>query len=67
MPSKEETRRHARDAYGKLWAQKSRLEKELAETNATLTALGRLLKEPSPAKLAALGKARAAIKPEETP
>lgn len=60
MATKEETRRHAQAARGKLWEQKVRLEHELAETNATLIALDRLLKEQSPSKLAALEKARRA-------
>lgn len=59
MASKEETRRHAQAARDKLWAQKVRLEHELAETNATLVALDKLLKGQSQKKLAALEKARA--------
>jgi hypothetical protein len=60
MASKEETRRHAQAARDKVWERKIQLEHELAETNATLVALDRLLKEQSPKKLAALEKARRA-------
>jgi UDP-N-acetyl-D-mannosaminuronate dehydrogenase len=61
MNSTVELRRHAENAKIKLWERKSALEQELNETDAMLIAVGRLLKEPSAAKLAALEKARAAI------
>jgi hypothetical protein len=68
MSSNAELKRYAEDAKAKLWQRKAQLEHELGETNATLIALGRMLKEPSPAKLAALEKARAGIgkNPEES-
>jgi len=68
MNSTADLRRYAESAKAKLWQRKVELEQELSETNAQLIALGRLLKEPSAAKLAALEKARAGIgkKPEES-
>ena len=61
MNSNTDLRRHAESAKAKLWQRKVELEQELNETNAQLVAIGRLLKGPSQAKLAALEKARAGI------
>jgi hypothetical protein len=61
LNSTADLRRYAESAKAKLWQRKIELEQELGETNTQLVAIGRLLKEPSAAKLAALEKARAGI------